>query len=516
MEDDVRDFKRRKIQDLDQKRAHKGDSPAAKEAWVKAVKDIKDIDTAIRNGAKTLAEVKTAIIQNASLVAEINKELGIAEEIVVTEETVVEPEQTSDGGVFSARLEALISAALQDGVLTEQEKAILKKRVEKEAEDWDEVEMIINARLSEMQPALQPKNNVKRNAVCEKDKDVTPSPPPMETKLEMNVPILDDPIFNPRKVGVSRDINVTIPEGYTEITEGFSNSLQSLILPSTLKRIGDEAFIFCEKLKKMDLSNCTALQEIGNKAFNYCHGLEEVILPDSIEIIGDDAFADCEKLKKIDLSNCTALKKIGEDAFYCCGKLKKIDFSNCTALQEIGNGAFVGCGLEEVILPDSIKKIGDGAFGGWQKLEKIVMPASLEELGEYVFKGCDSLEEVDMSKVTKLTTINKGFISGNDEQVIIPMGVTTIKKDALDSCNLYELFLPPTLKNYKDTNGSWNSVYLFAPPLAKLDNIFENSDYLYVLPQYLEEYRSIYEALGEYTWCEIHPMPDEYLYFYDN
>ena len=468
MEDDVRDFKRRKIQDLDQKRAHKGDSPAAKEAWVKAVKDIKDIDTAIRNGAKTLAEVKTAIIQNASLVAEINKELGIAEEIVVTEETVVEPEQTSDGGVFSARLEALISAALQDGVLTEQEKAILKKRVEKEGEDWDEVEMIINARLAEMQPALQPKNNVKRNAVCEKDKDVTPSPPPMETKLEMNVPILDDPIFNPRKVGVSRDINVTIPEGYTEITEGFSNSLQSLILPSTLKRIGDEAFIFCEKLKKMDLSNCTAL------------------------------------------------KKIGEDAFYCCGKLKKIDFSNCTALQEIGNGAFVGCGLEEVILPDSIKKIGDSAFGGWQKLEKIVMPASLEELGEYVFKGCDSLEEVDMSKVTKLTTINKGFISGNDEQVIIPMGVTTIKKDALDSCNLYELFLPPTLKNYKDTNGSWNSVYLFAPPLAKLDNIFENSDYLYVLPQYLEEYRSIYEALGEYTWCEIHPMPDEYLYFYDN
>ena len=61
-----------------------------------------------------------------------------------------EPEQTSDGGVFSARLEALISSALQDGVLTEKEKAILKKRVEAEGEDWDEVEMIINSRLAEV------------------------------------------------------------------------------------------------------------------------------------------------------------------------------------------------------------------------------------------------------------------------------------------------------------------------------------------------------------------------------
>jgi len=58
-----------------------------------------------------------------------------------------EPAPSAFSGLFSPRLEALINSALQDGVLTEQEKAILKKRAEKEGEDWDEVEMIINSRL---------------------------------------------------------------------------------------------------------------------------------------------------------------------------------------------------------------------------------------------------------------------------------------------------------------------------------------------------------------------------------
>ena len=66
---------------------------------------------------------------------------------------IVAPEPaTSDfSGLFSPRMEALINSALRDGVLTDQEKAVLKRRAEKEGEDWDEVEMIINSRLAEIQ-----------------------------------------------------------------------------------------------------------------------------------------------------------------------------------------------------------------------------------------------------------------------------------------------------------------------------------------------------------------------------
>ena len=191
MEDEVRRFKQKKLDELREAQAHKDDSPAAKDIWRKAVADIKDIDAAIRGGANTLAELKTALYHNTSIVSEINKELEISEEDAVTKEAVVESEQKSDGGVFSARLEALINSALQDGVLTEQEKNILKKRAEKEGEDWDEVEMIINARLAERQPV---ENCVEKNTMDEKDIVGTPSNPPVETKIEVNVPILDNPI----------------------------------------------------------------------------------------------------------------------------------------------------------------------------------------------------------------------------------------------------------------------------------------------------------------------------------
>ena len=72
---------------------------------------------------------------------------------------------TSDfSGLFSPRMEALINSALRDGVLTDQEKAVLKRRAEKEGEDWDEIEMIINSRLPRQEQA-SPKKAVELSHV---------------------------------------------------------------------------------------------------------------------------------------------------------------------------------------------------------------------------------------------------------------------------------------------------------------------------------------------------------------
>lgn len=52
--------------------------------------------------------------------------------------------------VFSPRLEALIKSAFKDGVLTQKEKEILLRRAEKEGEDPDEFEMLLNERIEKM------------------------------------------------------------------------------------------------------------------------------------------------------------------------------------------------------------------------------------------------------------------------------------------------------------------------------------------------------------------------------
>ena len=58
--------------------------------------------------------------------------------------------------MYSEELEQLIKAALTDGVLTEKERQILFKRAKAEGVDLDEFEMILNARLYELQKSSSP------------------------------------------------------------------------------------------------------------------------------------------------------------------------------------------------------------------------------------------------------------------------------------------------------------------------------------------------------------------------
>lgn len=68
---------------------------------------------------------------------------------VLPDSIPVAEEKTSQG-VFSERLEAMIEAALQDGVLTQKEKEVIFRRAEKEGEDLDEFEILFDARLAQL------------------------------------------------------------------------------------------------------------------------------------------------------------------------------------------------------------------------------------------------------------------------------------------------------------------------------------------------------------------------------
>lgn len=59
--------------------------------------------------------------------------------------------------MYNEKIEALISAALADGVLTEKEKQVLFKRAQTEGIDLDEFEMVLDARLVELQKAEKEK-----------------------------------------------------------------------------------------------------------------------------------------------------------------------------------------------------------------------------------------------------------------------------------------------------------------------------------------------------------------------
>ena len=451
-------------------------------------------------------------------------------------------------GIFSDRLEALIAAALQDGVLTDKERELLKRRAEKEGEDWDEVEMIIEARLGEMQTEKEIVS-VKRCFKAADDHEKTN-------------------IFEGKHY--KKEKNIVIPEGVTVIAaytcKGFEE-LENLTLPSTLVTIEQFAFDNCPKLKTVDFTRCKHLKEIGEKAFATCEKLEKLDMPNSVKSIGKNAFwgcnslkqvflpasleeaeenifTFCKKLEEIDFSKCTqfkrlswdlmnscenlkkiilpvSLEEIGNGTFTYCKKLEEVDFSLSTQLKRIGDQTFYRCEkLQNIVLPDSVTFIGQKAFHTCKALRLVVLPASLEKLEDKVFYSCD-LDNLDMSKVTHLSTIPKGF--GCTKTMMIPQGVTTIAESGFNNlsyvsrCRHEKLFLPSTLESYGKDNGRWEAIYLYAPQFEDLETLLERNNILYVLPQYINVYKELWEALGKPNKnAEILPMPDEYLYYYDN
>lgn len=94
-------------------------------------------------------------------------------------------------------------------------------------------------------------------------------------------------------------------------------------------------------------------------------------------------------------------------------------------ITDLGPNGFTNCkNLEEIVLPDSIKKIHKDAFVGCESLKKIILPKKLKKLEEKTFNKCNKLEEL-----------------------VIPDSVEVIEKNAVYQCKaLKKVVLPKRLK----------------------------------------------------------------------
>ncbi len=111
---------------------------------------------------------------------------------------------------------------------------------------------------------------------------------------------------------------------------------------------------------------------------------------------------------------------------------------NGRTVVEIGQGGLKGLSFEpdakrEIVLPNTIRKIGDGAFVGLKKLEKINIPDNVKEIGIRAFAECLSLKSINLNKVEKL---GFGVFEGSSalEQITIPGTVKTIPERAFHKC----------------------------------------------------------------------------------
>ena len=226
--------------------------------------------------------------------------------------------------------------------------------------------------------------------------------------------------------GFAKCSNVTsasLPSTLTNIEwRAFSDckNLTTLEIPSSVTHIGAYAFDGCEKLVEKenniryvgswavgttDDSFATYIlreNTIGliDRLFSECTELNSIDLPDNLKYIGCESFRRCSKMESLTipasviriplgLSEAHGLKHIVVDENNQVYDSRE----NCNAIIETGtNTLIVGC--QSTVIPNSVTKIGIGAFRNWETLEKITIPLSIVEITQHAFEGCSNLINV--------------------------------------------------------------------------------------------------------------------------
>lgn len=152
--------------------------------------------------------------------------------------------------------------------------------------------------------------------------------------------------------------------------------IYSIIIPSNIKSIGNEAF------RGSNLSSVTipeSVTRVGWKAFSDCEDLP---------IIDEIRYADTYLVEAVDkdLSSYTiqtGTRFIGSEAFYNCTSLSTITIPN--TVEDIGSDAFMSCGnLESITIPENVTTIGDMAFYNCAKLKTITCKSIIPPVCEYI------------------------------------------------------------------------------------------------------------------------------------
>lgn len=90
-------------------------------------------------------------------------------------------------------------------------------------------------------------------------------------------------------------------------------TLESIIIPPSVKMIEDEAFTKCRHLKAVKLQE--GLHSIGERAFSFTE-IESVVIPSSVLVICKEAFSHCENLTSVKICKPKSACVIGNHCFH--------------------------------------------------------------------------------------------------------------------------------------------------------------------------------------------------------
>lgn len=200
-------------------------------------------------------------------------------------------------------------------------------------------------------------------------------------------------------------------------------SITSVVIPDTVKTMGQYAFNGCQALKKVTLSkNCKV---VSDSAFSECPVLTTVVIPEGVTTIDDSAFSNCVALKSLKLP--FSITKIGNYAFYECDSLTTVTVPQ--GVDTIEDYAFANCSkLKKVYISFGVRRIEFAAFQNCKNLTDLYMYHTVLEIYNCAFDGCRKLSDVWYEG----DKLDKNIIDLRDDNTYLTKAKWHMERDFVD------------------------------------------------------------------------------------
>ena len=282
---------------------------------------------------------------------------------------------------------------------------------------------------------------------------------------------------------------VTVPSAYltynlAQINKSafYSNTNVEIVnLPTTVKKIEDEAFANCTALKTFTVSeNVTAY---GEGVFENCGTLSNARILSENQKLPDRTFRYCTNLSSVILGN--SITEIGNSAFLGCTSLRSASF--LSQISSIGEYAFYNSGLENICLSDSLQYVPDYAFANCSNLTYMSIPNTVTEISDTAFNNDSNLT---------LGVYYQSFAYNYAKQKSIPyVLIDGVKLGDTDGDGYVSINDVTHIQRHLAELECLEGIYLYAADVNK-DGVLDISDAT-TLQMFLAEYEEIPYPIGE-------------------
>lgn len=233
-----------------------------------------------------------------------------------------------------------------------------------------------------------------------------------------------------------------------------ANGVKTFTVPEKVTSIGNLAFanhtglteinFFAEACGKVEAQNNNPFYKAGYTAANVVVNLgfadkKVTKIPENLFYSDTSYINGIKEVKFVNVDTTAQTDnevRFGANAFRTCKELTTVTFESGVVIPEIGNYAFAGTKIARIVLPSSVKKIGNAAFSSCESLASISSLDGIEYIGDSAFMGCKQLTDAALGADASLKHIGlSAFASSGLTEIVIPTGITYLGNSAFNNCS---------------------------------------------------------------------------------